>query len=64
MNPLALAWYGSLSALTQGTVVATMSLEHGKSVLAPAGGDRAQVMFSGLDDLKRFLVERCEAAAR
>ena len=30
----------------------------GKPVLAPAGmrGDRAQVVFSGLDDLKRFLV--------
>ena len=40
--------------------------EHGKPVLAPAGmqGDRAQVVFSGLDDLKRFLVERCEEAAR
>ena len=36
--------------------------EHGKPVLAPAGmqGDRAQIVFSGLDDLKRFLVERCE----
>lgn len=36
--------------------------ERGKPVLAPAGmqGDRTQVVFSGLDDLKRFLVERCE----
>ena len=40
--------------------------EPGKPVLAPAGmqGDRAQVVFSGLDELKRFLVERCEEAAR
>jgi cytochrome c len=38
----------------------------GKPVLAPAGmrGDRAQVVFSGLDDLKRFLVERCEGDER
>lgn len=38
----------------------------GKPVLAPQGmqGDRAQVVFSGLDDLKRFLVERCEGATR
>ena len=38
----------------------------GKPVLAPAGmqGDRAQVVFSGLDDLKRFLVERCEEPPR
>lgn len=36
--------------------------EPGKPVLAPAGmqGDRVQIVFSGLDDLKRFLVERCE----
>lgn len=36
--------------------------ERGKPVLAPAGmqGDRAQLVFSGPDDLKRFLVERCE----
>lgn len=36
--------------------------ERGKPVLVPAGmqGDRAQVVFSGLDDLKRFLVERCD----
>lgn len=36
--------------------------ERGKPVLTPAGmqGDRAQIVFSGLDDLKRFLVERCE----
>lgn len=38
----------------------------GKPVLAPQGmqGDRAQVVFSSLDDLKRFLVERCDGAAR
>ena len=38
----------------------------GKPVIAPQGmqGDRAQVVFSGLDDLKRFLVERCEESAR
>lgn len=36
--------------------------EPGKPVLAKQGmqGDRAQLVFSGLDDLKRFLVERCE----
>jgi cytochrome c len=36
--------------------------ERGRPVLAPAGmqGDRAQVVFSGPEDLKRFLVERCE----
>lgn len=40
--------------------------ERGKPVLVPAGmqGDRAQVVFSGLDDLKRFLVERCEEDRR
>ena len=40
--------------------------EHGKPVLASAGmqNDRAQLVFSGLDDLKRFLVERCDEAAR
>ncbi len=34
----------------------------GTPVLAPQGmqGDRAQVVFSSLDELKRFLVERCE----
>lgn len=34
----------------------------GKPVLVPAGmqGDRTQVVFSGIDDIKRFLVERCE----
>ena len=38
----------------------------GKPVLASAGmqGDRAQVVFSSLDDLKRFLVERCDGATR
>ncbi len=37
--------------------------EPGKPALLPAGmrGDRAQVIFSGLEDLKRFLVEGCEA---
>ena len=40
--------------------------DRGKPVLAPQGmqGDRAQVVFSSLDDLKRFLVERCEESAR
>ncbi len=40
--------------------------EPGKPVLAPQGmqGDRAQVVFSGLDELKRFLVERCEPDGR
>jgi cytochrome c len=39
--------------------------EPGKPALLPAGmrGDRAQVIFSGLEDLKRFLVEGCEGAA-
>jgi len=38
----------------------------GTPVLAPQGmqGDRAQVVFSGLDELKRFLVERCEPDGR
>lgn len=38
----------------------------GKPVLVPAGmqGDRAQVVFSGLDDLKRFLLERCATGGR
>ena len=33
----------------------------GKPALLPAvmRGDRAQVVFAGLEDLKRFLVERC-----
>ena len=36
--------------------------ERGKPVLATQGmqGDRVQVVFSGLDDLKQFLVDRCE----
>lgn len=40
--------------------------ERGQAVLAPGGmqGDRAQVVFGGLDDLKRFLVERCEERPR
>jgi hypothetical protein len=35
--------------------------EPGKPALLPAGmrGDRAQVIFAGLEDLKRFLVDRC-----
>jgi cytochrome c len=35
--------------------------EPGKPALLPAGmrGDRAQVIFAGLEDLKRFLVEGC-----
>jgi cytochrome c len=38
----------------------------GTPVLAPQGmqGDRAQVVFSSLDELKRFLVERCEPDGR
>jgi len=40
--------------------------EPGKPVLLPAGmrGDRGQVIFSGLDDLHRFLVERCDGGGR
>lgn len=40
--------------------------ERGTPVLVPAGmqGDRAQVVFRGLDDLKRFLIERCEGNGR
>jgi cytochrome c len=40
--------------------------EPGKPVLASAGmqGDRAQIVFASLDDLKRFIVERCEEPAR
>ena len=40
--------------------------ERGRPVLLPAGmqGDRAQLIFSGLDDLKRFPVERCEGGTR
>ncbi len=36
--------------------------EPGKPALLPAGmrGDRKQVIFSGLEDLRRFLVEGCE----
>jgi hypothetical protein len=35
--------------------------EPGKPALLPAGtrGDRVQVIFAGLGDLKRFLVEGC-----
>ncbi len=38
----------------------------GTPVLVPAGmqGDRAQVVFNGLEDLTRFLVERCEGERR
>lgn len=40
--------------------------ELGRPALLPAGmrGDRAQVIFGGLEDLKRSLVEECEGAAR
>ena len=40
--------------------------EVGKPALLPAGmrGDRAQVIFSGLDDLKRLLVVRCEGGTQ
>lgn len=40
--------------------------EPDKPVLLPAGmrGDRAQVIFSSPDALKRFLVERCEGDDR
>ena len=40
--------------------------KRGEPVLAPAGmqGDRARIVFSGLDDLKDFLVERCEEPPR
>jgi cytochrome c len=36
--------------------------EPGRPALLPAGmrGDRAQVIFSGLEELKRFLVEECD----
>jgi cytochrome c len=38
--------------------------EPGRPALLPAGmrGDRAQVIFSGLEDLRRFLVEGCDGA--
>jgi cytochrome c len=40
--------------------------ERGQPALLPAGmqGDRVQVIFASLDDLKRFLVERCEGVQR
>ena len=40
------------------TDTSTNGPERGKPVLLPAGmrGDRGQVIFSGLDDLKRFLI--------
>lgn len=40
--------------------------ERGKPVLLRAGmqGDRAQVIFSGPDELNGFLVERCEGGDR
>ena len=43
------------------TDASSLGPEPGKPALLPAGmrGDRAQVIFAGLDDLKRFLVERC-----
>lgn len=44
----------------------TYGPERGKPVLLPAGmrGDRLQVIFASLDDLKRFLVERCAGDQR
>jgi hypothetical protein len=43
------------------TDASRLGLDAGKPALLPAGmrGTRAQVIFAGLDDLKRFLVERC-----
>ncbi|MGH7325635.1 MAG: hypothetical protein ACREJ9_13465 [Candidatus Rokuibacteriota bacterium] len=40
--------------------------ERGRPVLLPAGmqGDRAQLIFSDPEDLKRFLVERCDGGQR
>ena len=48
------------------TDASTYGPERGKPVLLPAGmrGDRLQVIFAGPDDLKRFLVERCEGDQR
>lgn len=48
------------------TDASTYGPEPGKPVLLPAGmrGDRLQVIFAGLDDLKGFLVERCEGVQR
>lgn len=39
--------------------------ERGKPVLLPAGmrGDRVQIIFNSPEDLKQFLVERCEGGA-
>lgn len=44
------------------TDASTYGPERGKPVLLPAGmqGDRGQVIFSGLDDLKRLVAEHCE----
>jgi cytochrome c len=40
--------------------------EPGRPVLLPAGmrGDRLQIIFSGPEELQRFLVERCEGGSR
>jgi cytochrome c len=48
------------------TDASTYGPERSKPVLLPAGmrGDRLQVIFADLDDLKRFLVERCEGPQR
>ncbi|MDP3768381.1 MAG: hypothetical protein Q8S13_10230 [Dehalococcoidia bacterium] len=48
------------------TDASTYGPEGGKPVLLPAGmrGDRAQVIFSSPDELKRFVVERCEGGER
>lgn len=44
------------------TDASTYGPERGKPVLLPAGmrGDRAQLIFSGPEELKTMLVERCE----
>jgi cytochrome c len=48
------------------TDASTYGPERGKPVLLPAGmqGARAQIIFASLEDLKRFLVERCDGAER
>ena len=57
--------YGELD-LRFKTDTSSYGPERGKPVLLPAGmrGDRAQLIFSGPDDLKRFLVERCDEERR
>jgi cytochrome c len=47
------------------TDASTYGPDRGKPVVLPAGmRDRLQIIFAGLDDLKRFLVERCEGGPR